>query len=604
MSITGDALTTKFLSDYNRTQIRKNASERALSTGELQNPSLKPTESAYGQNASSKIAAFTTVAQQTVEAGTLCSAIINAINSGIELLTEQVELATFANTDASDANLKNLYDNSYQNALKAFEVTMQNVRWNNAQILTNTASNVSSLSTRGIYNSAAGSASTAFDFGPPTSNIKSFYDLTGIASGAVGAINSSGQSVSVVIGTQTFSIDTTGMQLLSGNILTLTDTANNNNKISFKIGSDNPSTTEISAGINSILNGLEFNPNISNLHPVTNFFTGGVNYNYTKGNYTGTPTNVSVENIANQLKITVKMSQSTSDNQYFTTTITQPSPGDTLILNSSTNQQNSIAFNFSSSLNPPISAADLETALGSLLGINGGQASFSAMATAPYPGISISATNAAAQGTYSLNYTVSSSSQAQFALNSGDKIYIQTVTLPLKDQDIISFSNGISLKLTDLGLFQQNQSKAQSLFNISQGSGNNTLYFQTGIRSDEQLSIYPPTLTVNALGLLGSNIKTNIDAAITGAGLRQALSILSVELERMAEIAKTINQKNQYAELSAQNFQEIRSTFIGTDTVAELIAATEDEAQGDIIQAALAKELQRKAKLIELLKSI
>lgn len=599
MSINGDALTTKFLSDYKRVQRNKSASEKALSTGELQNPSLKPTESAYGQDSTAKIAAFTTVAQQTVEAGTLCSSIISAINSGIDLLTEQVEFATNANSDASDARIKTLYDNSFQNALTAFESTMNSVRWNNAQILTNTASRVSSLNTLGIYNPAAGNTNAAFDFGPPTASITSFYDLTGVAAGAVGTIQATGASVSVGIGTQTFSIDTTGMTILSGDILTLTDTANANNKISFKIGNSNPPPAEIASGINSMLQGLEFKPNISNLHPVTNFFTGGVNYNYTKGNYTGTPTGITVENIGNQLKISVKLSQASQD-QYFTATIPQSAPGETLILNNSINQQNSIAFNFSSALTPPINARDLETALGSLLGINGAQASFSAMATDPYPGITINATNAALQGTHALNYTVLSGTQAQFVLNSGSAIYTQTVNMPLKDQDIVSFPSGISIKLSNLALFQQNQSKSQSLFTVSQGAGNNTLYFQAGIRSDEQLAIYPPTLTINALGLLGSNMKTNTDAAITGAALRQAIATLSCELERMAEIAKTVDQKNKYAELSTQNFEKLRSTFIGTDTIAELIAVTEDEAQGDIIQAALAKELQRKAKLIEL----
>jgi hypothetical protein len=603
MPITGDALTSKFLSDYQRVLAKKNVSEKGLSTGELQDPSLKPVESTYGQDASAKIAAFTTVAQQTVEAGTLCSSIISAISSGIDLLTEQVELATFANTDASDARIKSLYDNSFQNALKAFEVTMENFRWNDAQILTNTASNVSSLNSLGIYNPTAGNTSTAFNFGPPTPEIASFYDLAGLATGAVGTINNTGASVSVAIGTQTFTVDTTALTLAIGDTLTLTDAANNN-KISFKIGSNNPTPAQIATGINSILNGLQFSPNISNLHPVTNFFTGGVNYNYTKGNYTGTPTEISVENIANQLKITIKMSQGAGQEQYFTATIPQPTAGSTLILNSSTNQQNSIAFNFSSSLTPPLTPQALETALGSLLGINGAQASFTAMATDSYPGMSINATNGATQGTYGLNYTVLGGGQAQFALNSGDKTYVQKVNLPLREQDVISFSNGISIKLTDLSLFQENQSKAQSLFTISQGSGNNTLYFQTGIRSDEQLAIYPPTLTIDALGLLGSNVKTNTEATITGAALRQAITILSAELERMAEIAKTIDQKNKYAELSAQNFEEIRSTFIGTDTIAELIAVTESEAQGDVIHAALAKELQRKAKLIELLKSI
>jgi hypothetical protein len=599
MSITGDALTTKFLSDYNRVQVNKNASEKALSTGELQNPSLKPTESAYGQDSTAKIAAFTTVTQQTVEAKTLCSYIISAINSGIDLLTEQVELATNANSDANDARIKTLYDNSFQNALTAFEATMSSVRWNNAQILTNSASSVSSLNTLGIYNPAAGNANTAFDFGPPTANITSFYDLTGMATGTVGPINAVGTSVSVAIGTQTFSIDTAGMTISNGDTLTLTDTININNKISFKIGNSNPTPAEIAAGIDSILHGLHFKPNISNLHPVTNFFTGGVNYNYTKGNYTGTPTGINVENIGNQLKITVKLSQSSQD-QYFTATIPQSAPGETLILNNSTNPQNSIAFNFSSALTPPITAQALETALGSLLGINGSQASFSAMSTDPYPGITINATNGALQGTHALNYTVLSGTQAQFVLNSGGAIYTQTVNMPLKDQDIVSFPNGISIKLTNLGLFQQNQSKSQCLFTVSQGAGNNTLYFQAGIRSDEQLAIYPPTLTINALGLRGSNMKTNTDAAIAGTALREAIATLSSELERMAELSKIIDQKNKYAELSTQNFEQLLSTFIGTDTIAELIAVTEDEAQGDIIQAALAKELLRKEKLIEL----
>ena len=597
----GGALMQTHLSNQKRVMDAKKPSEKALSSGEMTDVAQDPIAATRGQNAKAKIAAHTTASQQTLEAITLLDSINSALSSGIELLNEQVELATLANTDTSGPKIKNLYDNSLQNALQAFDITMRSVRWNSAKVLASGLNNVTELTSRGIYNPGVSDV-TAFNFGGTSGNVESFYDLTGTATGAVGAIGvTGGTSVSVNIGGQTFLGDAAAFGA-NGGILTLTD-GSGNNHIRFKIANAGETPANIAGDINNLLNGMTFTPNISNLNSVNNFFTGGVNYNFTRGNYTGIASSVTVENLGNQLKVTVKLTQSGDQDQYFTATIPQNAPSETLILNSQTNSQNTIAFNFSDTLATPLNAQTLETALHNLLGISGVPATFSGMAVDPYQGITINASNAVDSGTYALEYSLVSSSKAQLLLNFGDKHYVQELDLPLRDQDIISFSNGVTVKLTDVALFDEITPKAQMLFTVNRGAGGNVLYFQTGINVGDQDQIYPPTATIEALGLLGINLKNNTNAAIAGEALREAVRVLSAEFGRMAEAAKTLKLKRSYAEEAVENSEEIRADKVGTDNVRELINVTGLEAQSDIIQTSLIKLLQEQKKRLEILNS-
>lgn len=600
----GDALTTKFLSDYSRVQKQKKDAEKALSSGEISNWSIRPMQAAQGQNATAKIAALTTANQQAIEAKTLCDSINNAIQLGISILTEQVELATSANSDTNDSKIKKLYDNNFQNALEAFDASMRSIRWNGSEILTQTINNVSYSSPLGIYSPTAGNHDNAFAFGLSTPDVENFHDLTGYANGAVGAVNVNGNTISLPIGAQTFQVDTTGITINSGDIITLTDTLNSNNKIGFKIASDNPTVNDIAAGIDSLLNGMHFSPNITNLNPVSNFFTGGVNYNYTKGHFSGTPSDVSVENIGNQLKITLTLSQSSGEKQFFSAIIPKDNPGNTIIFNSQNNAQNSIAFNFAESLSQPLDTNTLKTALTSLLGVYTTPATFQGMSVNAYPGLSITAANSVTSGRYSLTYTILPNGKGQFFLNSGERSEIKEISLPISNQQTISFANGLSLKITDSSLFEDNQSKSQMLFTVSHNGGNNILHFQTGTETEEQVVIYPPHLTTQALGLTGIHVQTNEDAVFAGKILKDALHHLTSELGRMTYIGKNIEQHQKNAENSMEHFQAIKSQTIGTDTIRELVTVTETEALSDVIHTSLAKELQRRSKLLELLKEL
>lgn len=607
VDLKGGSALNHCLGNLSKSEKLNASAQKSLSSGVWSEEFLDPYDIAQGNIAKSKIAEHKVVSLQCLDASHVCQSMNTAIGEGLRILTEQMSNITSANADINGQTTKIILDQSFQTALLTFESTMNSIRWNTNTILTGTPGTISSVPIQGIYNTlnAASSLSSGLSFGVGYTNVESFFECMGNVSGAVGTITSFGNFVQVQIGTQTFEADISALTLNNGSILKLTDSANANNTISFQISGTNPSAGQISTGISSILSGMTFSPVISGLTPVANYFTGGVNYNYSKGNYTGIAQSVNVQQNGGQFDITIGIAQSSTETQFFKATINgQPTANSPLVFNSISNSQNSIAFNFASSLSTPVTEASLQNALTSLLGVGSAPASFQSQCVSPYQGLTLTAGSGTSIGTYGLTYTVLSSNDAEFTLNTGDQVLRLRVQRPLQNNMILCFDNGFSIKINNVSTFDETTSKAQSLLKITASNSQNILYFQMGTRSSDQMTIPCPALSLNALNLQGQTLQTTQSAKTAAVAVEQAIKILSSELNRIGNIAKRVEQRITEEDNLMVDFENLKQDHLGTDVAEALVIATTSDGQIDISRTSLVQEVQRMQKELEFLEKV
>ncbi|MBP9752688.1 MAG: hypothetical protein KBD31_02630 [Proteobacteria bacterium] len=603
ISNSGGVIVSKYMTELKKTEKSYTNVQTSMSSGKVKEDLLSPLAALKGQEIKSKLSDLKTLSHSCLDASYVCHSITDSISSGINILTEQIQSIANANTDVSGANNKNIMDLTFQSALTTFEEVIKRVKWNNTEILTGTGSNVTPMNPQGIYSNglAATSDSSAFNLGAGTANVSSFHEILGSVNGAVQSVSATGDVIDLVIGTQTFSVDINGLSLNQGDVLTLSDMTNNNNTISFVIGSSSPSANQIASGISSIMSGMVFSPTIANVNPVQNYFTGGINYTYTTGNYTGTAQNVFVEQVGNQFQVTLSIAQSGDNVQFFKANITNPQPGSALVFNGLTNPSNALAFNFAQNLTTPFSLSGLQSAFESLLGINGIASTFSAMSVSPYSDMTINANGGAAFGTYGLTYTALSTTSSTFTLNTGNQSFQTIVELPLKDNTAVHFPNGISLTIDNASAFAQNTSKGQMLFKVGASQTQNVLHFQTGRTSLEQTSITCPSLSLNALNLEGVNIRTSQNAQNALMVVQQAIQTLSNELGRIANVSKNMEETILRFEEENISLKTLEQEYTGTDLVEALVKSTQDITKSNILYSGLAKEMEKQQKTLELL---
>ncbi|CAO4836924.1 MAG: hypothetical protein CNLJKLNK_00458 [Holosporales bacterium] len=535
------------------------ACQKKLSVGYETDFSKEPTQSTLGQLASLRIKDYESSNFHCVDGGSATTRMIEGMEQALEELNYQLELTIKANSDLLDPKVRRDLNQSLKTSVQTVDRILSNVKWNNESILTDKFI-FPSKTAHGLFSTANANLfqTNSFALGAGTTAVTALSDVCGIFKGDIQNATFQGNTVSLKIGSRTLTGDTT--QIGANNLFTLTDTRDPKNHLTFSVAATDAASLQ--AGINNIIGGMTFSPNILNL---TNnaLFTGGVNINQLSGNYSGKVDSCAVGASGTSFTLSFVVVEG-EQNQTFSTTITPPlTPNSALLFTSTTNANNKMAFNLNNTIPTPLTQQALYDYLTDLFSLNEEKpAEFIAQNVPPYSGITLSADQGTTSAQYQISYTYNAGTdQGTFSIvDSLGQVQTQVIQYPTSTADTHTFANGVSFVI-DPQLFNKTTNKAPMSVDIK----NHDLYFQIGLSASNQLKIECPDLSLAKLGLDKLDLMSKDHAVAANNAITAAINTIIKQNGMMTKLNKEILDQEKINEESTLYFEELYDKNLRTD---------------------------------------
>lgn len=263
-------------------------------------------------------------------------------------------------------------------------------------------------------------------------------------------------------------------------------------------------TSLLAGGAGTVTNSGAVTEGASGLAATTNAFTTTLNTTYTAGLVSGLATEASVTASGSSYTVSVKIGAQT-----FKSTVAAPTAAGVLVLTSTSDPNNQVAFNYhATDVTGITNATTFQSNLRTLLGINTGvNANFSAGSIAMYTGATVSSGSATKNGTWGMTYTVSGTT-GTFRISNGTETYTKDVTVSGSISGTVTFDNGISLALST---FDGSATLGQTTFSVSLGSGVQ-MQFQMDVDPNRYTSVTFGSALASSLGISSVDISTRAGA--------------------------------------------------------------------------------------------
>ncbi|CAO5680000.1 MAG: hypothetical protein NEHIOOID_01130 [Holosporales bacterium] len=533
--------------------------QKKLSVGYETDFSKAPTQSTLGQLASLRIKDYESSNFHCVDGGSATTRMIEGMEQALEELNYQIDLTVKANSDLLDPKVRRDLNQSLKTSIQTVDRILSNVKWNNQSILTDKFI-FPTKTAHGLFSTAKANLfqTDSFALGAGTTAVTALSDVCGIFKGDIQNATFQGNLVSVKIGSRTLTGDTT--QIGANNLFTLTDTKDPKNHLTFSVAATDAAS--LKTGINAIVGGMTFSPNILNVTDNA-LFTGGVNINQLSGNYSGKVESCAVGVSGTSFTLSFVLVDG-EQNQTFSTTITPPlTPNSALLFTSTTNANNKMAFNLNNTIPTPLTQQTLYDFLTDLFSLNGEQpAEFIAQNVPPYKGITISADQGTTSAQYQMSYTYDSvNDKGTFSIVDGQgQLQTQVVQYPTSTADTYTFANGVSFVI-DPTLFNKTTNKGPMSVEIK----NHDLYFQIGLSTSNQLKIECPDLSLAKLGLDQLDLMSKDHAVVANNTISAAINTIIKQNGLMTKLNKEILDQEKINEESMLYFEELYDENSRTD---------------------------------------
>lgn len=286
----------------------------------------------------------------------------------------------------------------------------------------------------------------------------------------------------------------------------------------------------------------------------------------------------------------------TVGNQTFQATVGAPSGDGTLSLTSTTDKTNVIVLDYANSVAGITNAATFQSALRSLTGLTkGSPATFSSASAGVNAGVTgVAAGSGTEAGTYALSYTAGSN---EMRLTSGTKVMKAAVVAGAQS---VTFDNGV--KVTTDGTFALGTGVNQMVFTVDQGTST-TMSFQAAGNSSDTLSVVINGATLSALGLAGTDISSEANAAIAGNAIDKAVDSVLSQKARLGAQMKQFESQQENLQTSRENFAAAKSSFVDVDTAEKVTEYMLAQVRSNIANSMLTQANKQAQQQVELVRA-
>lgn len=330
--------------------------------------------------------------------------------------------------------------------------------------------------------------------------------------------------------------------------------------------------------------------------PTITFFAAdgsAFNAGSSQGFIDGAATEAKVTKDGNLYQVSIKVGEQT-----FSGTTDGLAASGKMILTSTTNASNAIAFNIAADFT---NAAAAQTQLNYMLGIGlGANATFSSAST-DLTGITVANITAGAAttpGTWALSYD---NSTGIFNLTNGIEKYtaqVSSTTAPALTETV-TFSNGMTINLNAF----TPANIPQALIEVAEGTSI-TQSFQYAEKSTDTLSVTFSGANLQSLGLVGLDIKTSANAAKASSAIDIAQQNLGAQIGQLGGKASEFKFMVDTLRINIQNTQAAKSTFTDADIAQSMQDLQTYSGLGQIAQSVFTKALNDQANLVQMVQSV
>lgn len=302
----------------------------------------------------------------------------------------------------------------------------------------------------------------------------------------------------------------------------------------------------------------------------------------------------------------------TVGNQVFQNIVNAPTAAGTLTLVSTSNVNNVIVLDYDgSSVAGITNAATFQSNLQALLGVNatsGGTATFYSLssnaAVSTSGAMTVAGGAGTTAGTWALSYTgASAGGTGTFSISNGAENYTQTVanTSTNAMAQTVSFSNGFTVTLTNA--FDGTANVAQETYVVAAGTSI-TQNFQYAEKSTDVLSVSFNPAGLSALGIGGSNVTTNANAALASVLLDGALNTVETQIAQLGGKASQMNFMIDTLMISIQNQSAARSAFVDANIADSMLSLQRFKGLGMMAGSVFTQSLNAQAQLTQMVQNI
>ncbi|MHA1558622.1 MAG: hypothetical protein ACTSXG_02285, partial [Alphaproteobacteria bacterium] len=338
------------------------------------------------------------------------------------------------------------------------------------------------------------------------------------------------------------------------------------------------------------------------LQVVTNAFAGTLNATETKGFINGVAKEVSVTTNGLMYDVKVMVGE-----QLFKATVT-PEENTQLILKSSTDESNIIAFDFDIDSVTAISDADhFKTGLEKLLGLTRSIPASFVSKSELMPKLKFISNIGTNANDYMLRYDVHTSMNENigvFKLSDGINTWTKTIEAKDNTTTALHFGNGVIVELTDFnGLEAGSVDGKQATFGVSAG-GTTTLSFQMGLDHRDMLSIDFKGLTSQTLGVSGTTLVTKELAQSAIDALNAAQIQVGLQIAEAGANKARLQAISAKTETFLQGLEVARGTFADSNLPETLEKMTKEEGLHNLANSIFQKAASQHKDMIDMARGV
>lgn len=580
----------------------------------VKNVSDDASSASVGFAISATLGSLTQAASNAAQGSALLQLGMAALSSTEAVFQRMNQLAAQANSSSIDDTRRGMIDQEFQKLLTQVDTNSQ-TKWFSTQLFAGGGGTAAG----GGGTGSRTTAETSLTIGTGSTRVNSLRDMIGGVTGAATVpVVGTSNIIQVVVGGETFnSADMSLGGIAAGGILTLTSTSSTN-ALRFTVGSAGIAATTQGASnasndIALILltvglvpggaTGYTLTNAATSLVPVTNAFSGGLNFSSTQGFYSGVASNATVTANGSLYNVSVNIGAQT-----FKGTVNAPTASGELILTSVTDSANVVSFDYAAAVSAITSAATFQSTLQSMLGITTGTNAIftSRSATIDTNLTSITSGSATTAGDYGLTYTYDSTTGGTFKLTNGAQSYTSTVAASLISGGVftsaqtVSFGNGLNFIAGTS--FVANANKPMEIINVGTGTGV-TFTFQTGQTSADTTSVSFSGAGVSALGLSGLSVGTTTNAQAATTAILTAMTTVANQIATLGGVNSQLGYLGDNLAASIQNQSAARATFTDVDVADELTNVQRLNANIQVAQTMFTQSMKSFSSKAELVQS-